>query len=137
MADELFKSYGKLDYSQLPQIRLVAELDPGIAEFYRSLIPKHFVLQKPMYVPHVSVIRKETPTNMAAWGKYQGELVEIFYDPYIFFGKIYCWLKVHSVRFEEIREELGLPRHSHITRPPDEQPCFHMTLGNQKHLLEK
>lgn len=137
MFDGFFKSYAKLDYSPLPHFRLVGEIDPGIAEFYRALIPKHITFIKPMYAPHVSIVRKEIPTNVAVWGKYQGELVEFWYSPYIFFGKIYCWLKVQSVRFEEIREELGLPRHSHITRPPDEQPCFHTTLGNFKHLMEK
>jgi hypothetical protein len=137
VSNDLFKSYGTLEYSVLPQVRLVANIDPEIAAYYRALIPKYVSFAKPLYVPHVSVIRKEIPTVLDAWGKYEGERVELFYDPYIFFGKVYCWLRVFSPRFEDIREELGLTRHSNITRPPDEQPCFHSTIANFKHLLEK
>jgi len=130
----MFKSIGTLIYSELPQIKLALEIDPQIAKYYRSLIPKYISLSVPMHAPHISVIRKAIPPNMNLWGKYQGEQIEFTYDPEICFGTVYCLIKCYSTRLEDIREELGLSRHSSVTRPPDEQPCFHTTLGNFKHL---
>jgi len=128
----MFHSSGKLIYSELP-IRLVVEIDPEIAAFYRSLIPPHIHFSIPMYPPHISVIRREVPLNIELWNKYQGLDVSFEYDPYIFIGNLYIWLKVYSTELENIREELGLPRHrSGITRPPNEQPCFHTTIANFK-----
>jgi len=133
----MFKSEGKLIYSDLPkddlsQFRLVVEIDPEIARYYRSLIPKSISVSVPLYAPHISVVRKEIPTNIDVWKKYNDEIVEFEYDPYIFFGQIYCWLNVYCIRLEDIREELGLTRISDITCPPDKRPVFHTTIGNQK-----
>jgi hypothetical protein len=128
----MFKSVGTLVYSQLPKIRVAVEIDVGIAKFYRSLIPKHISFKTPMYPPHISVVRRETPPNMEVWNKHAGKKVEFEYDPYIHIGKLYCWLKVYSLEIEELRLELGLTRHSNITRPPDESPCFHTTIANFK-----
>jgi hypothetical protein len=116
----------------LPVIRAVVEIDPEIANYYRSLIPKHITFKKPLHPAHISVVRKAIPENMEFWGKYEGEIITFEYDPYICFSEKYCWLRCYSTRLEDIREELGLPRHSPVTRPPDETPCFHTTIANFK-----
>ena len=88
-----------------------------------------------MYTPHVSVVRKEIPKNLAAWGLYQGEAVNFFYVPVVHANETYIWLNVFCRRLEEIRLELGLPISSQYTRPPDGYTkCFHTTLGNFKNL---
>lgn len=129
----MFTSTGTLIYSDLPQFRLVVNIDPEIAKYYRSLLPKNIKVRLPMYKPHISVVRHETPTRLEYWKKYHGKQVSFIYNPYIFIGVTYCWLKVHSTELEDIRVELGLARHrTGVTRPPDEQPCFHTTIGNFK-----
>jgi hypothetical protein len=131
----VFTSSGKLIYSDPPAIRLVVEIDPDIAKYYRSLIPPYIHYSIPMYPPHISVIRRETPPNMTLWQKHHGEAVSFEYDPYVFIGRVYIWLKVWSKEIEDLRLELGLEAHSNITRPPDESPCFHTTIANFKSSL--
>lgn len=138
---ELFKSIGTLSYGDpyIPEGRtelsykLTVEVDKSISTYYRSLIPKWIECQSQAYDPHISVVRKEIPPNVAAWGKYDGEKLEFSYDGVVHEGTVYFWLNAFSVRLEEIRVELGLPIHSEYTQPPgDFKKCFHITLANKK-----
>jgi hypothetical protein len=115
--------------------RLVVEIDKGIADFYRSLIPKWKEVQPQQFPPHITVVRtgKEMPVNREHWAKYEGEEITFFYSSVVHEGSVYYWLNVFSVRLEEIRRELGLPVHSEYTLPPEGfVKCFHATLGNKK-----
>ena len=113
---------------------MVVDVDQAIMDLYRSLIPKAIQTNKPMYPAHISVVRKETPTNTSVWMKHDKEIIRFFYSPIIHLGNLYCWLNVYCHRLEEIRQELGLPVHSRITNPPCEgfKQCFHITIGNFK-----
>ena len=129
----LHKSKGILRYGE--NSRLVVEVDRGLADYYRSLIPKWREMQPQMHPPHITVVRtgKEEVPNKEFWGKHEGEEIEFFYDPTIKEGTVYYWLNVFSVRLEEIRRELGLPVQSEYTLPPEGYTkCFHMTLANKK-----
>ena len=131
----LHKSVGVLKYTEKPgNLRVI--VDPGLADYYRSLIPKSSVANKPMYPPHISVIRKEpTPILTDCWGKYDGQEVEFEYSTEIHSGKVYYWLNAFCLKLEEIRTELGLPVSTEFTRPPDGYvKCFHITLANSKKL---
>ena len=111
------------------------EVDPGIAMFYRSLIPKYLPCNGTRYAPHVMVVReeKEEPVNKAAWGKYEGARVPFLYSPVVHQGKVYYWLNVFCVRLEDIRIELGLPAVSQYTLPPEGfKKFFHCTIANTK-----
>jgi hypothetical protein len=129
------ESVGVLKYTPEPN-NLRVLIDPGLADFYRSLIPKWIRVNRPMYPPHISVVRKEPVIpNTDAWGKYDGEEVTFVYSNIIHSGKLYFWLNVFSKRLEEIRVELGLPVSSEFTRPPcGFEKCFHTTLANCKGL---
>lgn len=128
----LHKSNGILRYH--PN-KLIVEVDQGINDYYRKLIPKWIKTNKQMYAAHISVVRKEIPPNMQYWGKYDGDEVEFYYENIIRFGTVYCWLNVFSTRLEEIRLELGLPVSSMYTLPPEGfAKCFHTTIGNFKGL---
>lgn len=129
----MFSSVGILRYFE--DYKLIVEIDPGIAEFYRSLIPKYIDWNRPRYAPHVTVIRSEMeePLVKEAWGKYEGEEIEFFYDPQIKEGSVYFWLDVYCVKLENIRLELGLPATSMYTLPPEGfKKVFHTTLANKK-----
>lgn len=132
----LFESEGILCYSDESSagIKLVVEIDPGISEFYRALIPKYYpALNRQYYPPHISVVRKEIPLNMNVWRKYEGKLIRFQYSNEIQFGKTYCWLNCFCVELEEIRKELGLPVSSPYTLPPEGfTKAFHSTIGNYK-----
>ena len=132
--DNLYLTIGKLHYSH-DCYKLIVEIDQGISDLYRSLIPKYLPVLKPKYAAHITVVRaeKEIPVNLEFWGKYEAELVEVFYSPEIKTGKIYYWLNCFCKRLDEIRIELGLPASSEYTRPPEGfLKCYHCTIANQK-----
>jgi hypothetical protein len=134
---DLFESVGVLRYTIKEEYgyRLVLEVDQGISDFYRALIPKWIKTNKQMYRAHISVVRYEVPPNLDAWGKYEGEEVKFLYSNYINNGTVYWWLNAFCTRLEEIRVELGLPVSSQYTLPPEGfTKCFHMTIGNNKGL---
>lgn len=129
----MYSSTGILRYFQDPH-KLIVEVDPGIAQFYRSMIPKWITLNPQKYPPHISVVRKEIPPNLTIWGKYEGEEISFDYTNEIFHGRVYYWLNAYCTRLEQIRAELGLVESTEYTRPPDGRKCFHITLGNMKPL---
>jgi hypothetical protein len=129
----LYESTGTLRYE--PDYRLSVEVDQGIADFYRSLIPKWFSHNKPRWRAHITVVRseKETPINLEHWGKYDGQELQFLYSPYIHQGEVYFWLNCFCVKLEDIRIELGLSAVSEYTLPPEGfRKCFHCTLANTK-----
>ena len=130
----LYKTTGILRYSiGNTGYKLVLEVCPDIAYYYRSLVPKSIILNGQRYKPHISIVRKETPVNLQFWGKYQNCPIEFEYSNNIYNGEIYYWLNAFSQKLEEIRLELGLPVSSPYTRPPGEyKKCFHITIGNIK-----
>lgn len=130
----LYKSEGILRYYG-PPYKLIVEVDQGIGDLYRALIPKYMPVNRPMYPAHITVVRseKETPVILDSWGKHNGERVEFYYDPEVKVGTVYYWLNVFCKRLEEIRVELGMSVDSPYTRPPEGfLKCFHLTIGNSK-----
>jgi hypothetical protein len=133
----LYKGKGVLRYFQeenIPnQYKLIVLTDQGIADFYRSLIPKYIYIKPQFYPAHISVVRKETPINIDFWGKYEDEEINFEYSNEIKNGTVYWWINVFSKRLEEIRLELGLSIKEEYTMPPyGYKKTFHMTLGNVK-----
>ncbi len=98
----MFLSQGILRYS-LDPIKLIAQVDPDISHFYRSLIPQYLHVNRPMFEAHISVVRNADPPNMYAWNKYQGQNVSFEYDSYIYNDELYYWLNVYSQQLEDIR----------------------------------
>lgn len=132
---ELFKSNGALRYfrGESGGYKLILEADPQIAYYYKSLIPKYIRLNPQKYNPHISIVRKEFPTNIDKWGLYEGKTIDFYYSNYIHNGEVYWWLNVWSFDMEKIREELGLSIEEKYTKAPQGFiKTFHMTLGNQK-----
>lgn len=108
------------------------EIDPQIAAFYRSLIPKWIDYNVPMYPPHITVVRtgKEVPKNIQVWGKYEGKEIPFEYENTVGYDGTYYYLRVFSPEIERIRMELGLPR----MRPQFND--FHITIANSKKLQQ-
>ncbi len=135
MWQKLYETTGILRYSPLPTMKLIVEVDPEIARYYRALVPKWIRLNPQKYATHISVVRKENVPNLQAWGKYEGEEIAFTYGNTVRNGTVYYWLDAFCTRLEEIRVELGLPVTSEYTRPPDGwSKCFHTTIGNVKEL---
>ena len=129
----MFESVGKLRYSG--EYRLVVEVDPELARYYRALIPSWLPANRPRWPAHITIVRpeKEVPIHLEYWGKYEGDSVPFLYDPEIKSGKIYYWLNIWCKRLEDIRTELGLPVRSEFTLPPEGfVKCFHCTIANMK-----
>lgn len=126
-------STGILRYSNDPY-KLILEVDQGISDYYRWFVPKSVRLNKQMYPAHISVVRKELPKNLEFWAKYQGQEISFQYSNIVHWGNVYYWLNAYSDELVRIRLELGLPDATNLTRPPDGEPCFHITIGNLKRL---
>jgi|688.fasta_scaffold08426_15 hypothetical protein len=107
----MFESQGIIHYG--PDIRLIAEIDQGIGDFYRSLIPKYYYAKSLRYKSHITIVRtgKETPTNLDLWGRHEGRQITFQYDSYIHFDGVMFWLDAYSQEIGEIRQELGLPEY--------------------------
>lgn len=112
--------------------KLVVEVDPEISYYYRWFLPKSIKVNKPLYSPHISVIRNEEITCPENWGKYEGQEIEFQYDNYIYCGDVYYWLEAKAGFLKGIRLDLGLPMTSSITKSPDGKHDFHITIGNSK-----
>lgn len=130
---EFFKSTGVLRYGWES---LVLDIDQGIVDFYRSLIPKYIEMNRQKYAAHISVVRKEVPPYYSEfWRKHEGEVIEFEYSNYIYNGTVYWWLNAYSKRLEEIRSELGLSILDQFNEPfRNYSWTFHTTLGNIKNL---
>ena len=131
--NNLFKSTGVLRYSD--DFRLALEVDQGISDFYRSLLPKSVERNKPRWPAHITVVRqeKEKPVHTQYWRKYDNQSVDFYYSPIVHEGKVYYWLNAFCTDLEQIRAELGLPVVSQYTLPPEGfKKCFHITIANMK-----
>lgn len=122
----MFTSKGILKYEAGHKLALY--IDPEIARYYRSFIPKTILFHTSKYRPHLTVIRtgREKPVNNNKWGLYRNFEIEFQYDPYIYIEDVYIWINASSERLEEIRLELGLPRHYSYSNK------FHITIANRK-----
>lgn len=130
-----FLSQGVLRYSHIEGYgyKLIVEADPELARYARALIPKAWTMRLPRYDPHISVVRKEIPPNLAFWGAHEGEVVSFEYDPQVLDDARYYWIRVWSPRLIAIRIELGLPS---SRRSVNAEPAFHITIANKKELNE-
>lgn len=129
----MFTSSGRIRYFKDP-LKAIVEVDQGISDFYRTLIPKYVRINRQAYPAHISFVRKEVPPNMEFWGKYEKEWIEFEYESWVYNSQTYYWLNVFCPRLEEIRRELGLSLTSGITRSPDGRHKFHCTIGNTKNV---
>jgi 2'-5' RNA ligase len=131
----MISSLAKIDISWVNGlIRVVGEVDPGIAYYYRALIPEYFHAKPGRFAPHISIIRNETvsPPNSEALKYWDKREICFLYEPVVEVGEIYFWLNVYCDDAVRLRNDFGLPDHSGFTRPPDHSYCFHLTVGNRK-----
>jgi hypothetical protein len=130
----LFQSQGVLSYSELndnPSLRLI--IDEDIVRYYRSFIPKFIRIKPQMYRAHISVVRNNFPANIQYWHRYEGEIVDFYYENEIKNCTKYFWIDCYSVRLEEVRQQLGLEIYNmdrELLTPFKMR--FHTTIGNLK-----
>jgi hypothetical protein len=125
------RSEGVLRQGVTPQgEKLVLEVDPGIVDLARALVPKAVRLNRQKFAPHATVVRDE-PGHLAL-SPFHEVRVEFEYESEVRNNNVYYWLNLHCPRLNAIRVELGLPFWNWACRPPDNQDCFHITIGNCK-----
>mgnify|MGYP003432516890 FL=1 len=117
---------------------VVAYVDQGIVDFYRSLIPKSKYVTRQRYSAHVTIVREEKdfpPNKQSFWNKHEGETIQLEYNSVVRNSQAYYWLDVVSKDIEMIREELGLENRVYDLEPPvGYAKLFHITLGNTKNI---
>ncbi|MBX9400366.1 hypothetical protein K4L06_03520 [Lysobacter sp. BMK333-48F3] len=105
---------------------LIVDCDPELGRYLRHqyLLGHRRTrgLQAPLWGPHISVIRGETPPRPAAWRRLDGATVGFEYDPQVHEAQGYVWCPVRCPALLDLREELGLLR--------EPQPALHLTIGN-------
>lgn len=116
---------------------LVAYVDQGIADFYRSLIPKSHYVCGQRWPAHITVIREGMipPNKSRFWGRYDRKKVKIQYSPITQMKSDYYWLNVVSKDLEKIYAELGMEFRIYDEHKPPEgfRKFFHITIGNTKY----
>ena len=136
----MFSSVGNLEFRLFDKYELVrVMIDDEIVNYYRSLLPKWIKANRSRHQPHISVIRNEVIPNQNKWNHLKKSYpywieINFEYDNFIYEDGTYFWLQVRAPALERFRTDLGLPAHSAITRSPDGQHDFHITLGNKKNL---
>jgi hypothetical protein len=127
-SSDRFESIGTLFYSGRNKVAL--NVDLGLAEYYRSTIPKSVKHNRPKYKPHITVVRsgREVVPDRREWGKHAGERISFQYDPFVYMDNTYIWLKAYSNRLQEIRKGLGLPAMR------ERFGEFHITIANRKNI---
>lgn len=124
----MFKSVGQL--LTFPD-KVIIAVDSGLADFYRSLIPKHYNVKQGRYSAHITVARCETISTK--WQPWNNVYVLFEYDPYIYNdGGVYWWLNVKCLGVNALRVLCDLPMWSEKSMPPDGSENFHITIGNTK-----
>ena len=135
---KLFNATGIVHYDKFEgEYRLVIKVNQEISNYYFSLIPKYYKVNRPRWPAHITLVRsgKEVPKNMAFWGVYEGKRIPFLYDPEIKSGTMYYWLNIWCKQFENMRFELGLPVVSQYAMPPlGFVKCFHCTIANIKNI---
>jgi len=112
-------------------------VDPQIVEFARWFVPKSVTLNRTRYDPHITTMRKEEVDPLvwaASFEVLQGREILFSYDSSVVAGDVYWWLRVWSDELVHVRRSLGLADLSWGCRPPDNEDCFHITIGNLKGL---
>lgn len=111
-----------------PGIKAAVWLDPEIAKYYLSLVPKYYGFNPQKYPAHITVVRLgvEIPLDMTNWGRREGEIISVEYENDIQIDERYCWLTAHSETIAQVREELGLPKFRLGFS------SYHLTIGNRK-----
>jgi len=134
----MFKSSGLLTYYTYT---VQLDVDPEIARYCRSFIPKYVSYNLPMYPPHISVVRKALPLHIEDWnvlakknwGKHNGETIDFCYDNELFTSEKYIWINCFSKRLDRVRTELGLENKTWgFVLPKGYKHVFHVTIGNFK-----
>lgn len=127
-------STGILRYEVISDIghKVYLEIDPDITRLARALIPKYFNVKQQRFLPHITIVRKESICDMTIWGWSEGEEIPFEYDSYVHNDEEYFWLNVNCHEAKCIRRGLGLNLMSETSKPPDGSRCFHTTVGNTK-----
>ena len=130
-------SVGRLVLTPHPP-KVHVEVDPQIVDFARALVPKSVTLNRTRFAPHITTVREEVVDPIlwhASVVELQGREIPFSYDSSVVAGNLYWWLRVWSDDLIWVRRRLALTDLSWGCRPPDNEDCFHITIGNLKGLV--
>lgn len=130
----MFNSTAIIQYRNDPDGRWVtAWMDPSILDYYYTFVPKSRRVNKPRWKAHATIVRPEDNPTLESWGKHEGEVAKIIYDPYLWEDETrgIWWFNLWSQEMEQIRIELNCTIISRITKPPRPgyKKCFHCTIA--------
>jgi len=109
-----------------PGSLVVANVDPGIAEYYRWWVKKRhgLFLHNTAWIPHVTILdgKKQAKLDMSAWKRHHNVMIDIEYSVELEQHWKFWVLPVRSNSLMMLRKELGLtPAYN-----------FHITFGRME-----
>lgn len=125
-----YNSYGICHYSKDNNglYKAILVIDPDIVRYCLSILPKYIDFQPQKYKPHISWVRKLSPDDLSInfkyWGLYENYNIWFSYNNVVYHDETYIWVDCYSHTLNSIRKQMNLP----------EKQCFHITLGNFKHV---
>jgi hypothetical protein len=102
----------------------IVECDLEIINYYRwHLLRRGIAIHKgSRWGCHISWNRGEQPSNLSAWGKYEGLEIDFKYSNFLRWDNgRHAWIDIYCPKLNALRVELGLR--------PWNQMSFHLTIG--------
>ena len=109
---------------------VMAWVDNGLGQYYRSLLPKAWGVKPPKAKSHVSIVRVFEKPDKSKWGLYNGSTIRVVYYPSVHTDGVYFWLDCDSDEIGFIRRSLLLSTFRNTESQYD--LCYHITIGNSK-----
>lgn len=113
--------------------KVIVDVDTGIVQVARALLPRTLRLNTTRYAPHITVVDRNEPViDRSTWGRGAGWIVTFGYDSHVYNDDTYYWLRATCPALNAVRRSLGLSDWSTGARAPDGFDSFHITIGNTK-----
>jgi len=120
---DIFSSCGTIKYTG---DKCFLEIDSALSNYYYSLIPKYYYPNRPVYKPHITIIRSGIEKIKQNYGMWSGLVIPFYYYPPIRQDKTYFCLDIFSLHIGLLRKHLGL------TWFRNGFNSFHLTISNRK-----
>lgn len=91
----------------------IIDIEKDITRYYRELFKKKtgIILHSPAFDAHVSVLKgleQATEKMKTHWEYLNGKIVEVHYDPNIYWNEKHVWINTYCKEYFDLREYYGV-----------------------------
>lgn len=133
--------YGQLSWRTIgmpanPKVHLVVDVDPELAAYARSFIPRSYAARPTRYSTHITAVREERVGKEQRRLLYDLNGMDVLFEcggmHMLKHNDVYWWLPARAPALLMIRKLLWLDPYTDLIKPPDGEEVFHITVGNMK-----